>query len=124
MAHKFLNEADEFFKNCETGKAEEALKYVAEGAVFRRTPSSQDAARLRTFPFQYFYQSQVNWMAGIANTTLAPCNYVLHSKTHNETDVTFFATFYGENNGPGLQFPPPSPHPLGGPTPEPTKQKA
>ncbi len=24
---------------------------------------------------------------------------------------------------PGLQFPPPSPHPLGGPTLEPTKQK-
>lgn len=96
-----LENATQFFHNCESGKGWDACKSFVDGnGVF--TAQSEPLAEVNQI------KDYVDWMAGLCQVTMPGSGYTIHSASLDEANSTalFFATFTGTHSGDGGPVPP------------------
>jgi hypothetical protein len=98
---KSLENATNFFKNCESGKGWEACKDYVQG-------SGRFDCQAGPFAEVKEIKAYVESMAGLAGTTMPGSSFEIHASALDESSdtVLVFATFIGTHSGDGGPIPP------------------
>ncbi len=96
-----LENAIEFFQNCESAKGWEACKEYVQG-------NGQFSCQAEPLAEVNEIKDYVEWMAGLGNTALAGSSFEIHASALDEAAKTalVFATFTATHSGEGGPVPP------------------
>ena len=96
-----LENATQFFHNCESGKGWDACASLVEGnGIFES--QSEPLAEVNQI------KDYADWMAGLCKVTMPDAGFDIHASSYDEANNTaiFFATFKGTHSGDGGPIPP------------------